>query len=109
MFEITATPNDDQRCPKGKDMDIAYILMKLSIQQGSHSPLPGWTGFNTMLCDPKTLCNIGYLPFIDPHRNDHNKNHSVTKYCYSRQARIAVHCCGILPGYLLQGAANTLE
>ncbi len=46
--------------------DLAYVLVKMHNRSGE-SPLPGWTGFNTMLTEteiPKES-RIGYLPVID--------------------------------------------
>ena len=46
--------------------DLAYVLVKM-FNDYEESPLPGWTGFNTMLYEaeiPKES-RIGYLPVID--------------------------------------------
>lgn len=46
--------------------DLAYVLVKM-YHHSQESPLPGWTGFNTMLNETEipNESRIGYLPVID--------------------------------------------
>ncbi|XP_028419097.1 uncharacterized protein LOC114544759 [Dendronephthya gigantea] len=47
-------------------LDLAYILVKY-ICSSDEEVLPGWTGFNTMLCSNEIpdVSRVGYLPVID--------------------------------------------
>lgn len=47
-------------------LDLAYILTKY-ICSSNEEILPGWTGFNTILCGDKIpdVSRVGYLPVID--------------------------------------------
>ena len=47
-------------------LDLAYVLVK-HICSTNEEVLPGWTGFNTMLCSNEIpdVSRIGYLPVID--------------------------------------------
>ena len=46
-------------------LDLAYVLLKMF--PSDDTVLPGWTGFNTILCqeDKPEVSRIGYLPVID--------------------------------------------
>ena len=46
-------------------LDLAYVLIK-HICAATEEVLPGWTGFNTLLCkDIPDVSRVGYLPVID--------------------------------------------
>ena len=46
-------------------LDLAYALSKMA-QAADENPLPGWTGFNTMLCQEiPAVQRVGYLPVIN--------------------------------------------
>jgi hypothetical protein len=46
-------------------LDLAYVLIK-HICAAKEEVLPGWTGFNTLLCkEIPDVSQVGYLPVID--------------------------------------------
>lgn len=57
---ITTTASGEM----AQKLDLAYMLVRMV---PSESVIPGWTGFNTILCqdDTPNVSRVGYLPVID--------------------------------------------
>ena len=53
-------------------LDLAYVLVKLLPLDNI---LPGWTGFNTMLCENNiaVVSTIGYLPVVDASSTEYSR------------------------------------
>ena len=62
-----------------KKLDLAYVLLKMF--SSDESVLPGWTGFNTILCrdDIPEVLRIGYLPVIDAPPTEYSTINTILK------------------------------
>ena len=79
-------------------LDLAYVLSKM-VHGADENPLPGWTGFNTMLCEEiPDVQRVGYLPVI---------NGSPTEYSTIRE--ILVRSKGIVEKLQLKHAVLVFD
>ena len=60
-------------------LDLAYVLLK--VLPSDEIVLPGWTGFNTILCqdDIPEVSRIGYLPVIDAPLTEYSTINTILK------------------------------
>ena len=60
-------------------LDLAYVLLKMF--PSDETVLPGWTGFNTILCqdDIPEVSRIGYLPVIDAPPTEYSTINTILK------------------------------
>ena len=68
-------------CDTAQKLDLAYVLIKSS--PPNNCLLPGWTGFNTMLCEDviPPISRIGYLPVIDASPTEFSTIDAILKRC----------------------------
>jgi hypothetical protein len=71
---ITTTSRDAAR-----KLDFAYVLVKMVPSEDC--VLPGWTGFNTLLCqyDIPQVSRVGYLPVIDASPTEYSTINTILK------------------------------
>lgn len=60
-------------------LDLAYVLTKM-LCASDETPLPGWTGFNTMLHEHiPDVQRVGYLPVINASPTEYSTIHEILK------------------------------
>ncbi len=59
-------------------LDFAYVLVKMV---PNDNIFPGWTGFNTVLCndDIPNVSRVGYLPVIDASPTEYSTINTILK------------------------------
>ena len=64
---------------KAQRLDLAYVLLKMF--PSDETTLPGWTGFNTILCqnDIPEVSRVGYLPVIDAPPTEYSTINTILK------------------------------
>jgi hypothetical protein len=71
---ITTTASSEM----AQKLDFAYVLVKMV--PNDNSILPGWTGFNTILCnDDIPVSRVGYLPVIDASPTEYSTINTILK------------------------------
>ena len=72
---ITTTVSSEM----AQKLDFAYVLLK--IVPNENKTLPGWTGFNTILCkdDIPNVSRVGYLPVIDASPTEYSTMNAILK------------------------------
>ena len=72
---ITTTASGDM----ARKLDFAYVLVKMV--PSDDCVLPGWTGFNTLLCQDDIPCvsRVGYLPVIDASPTEYSTINTILK------------------------------
>ena len=78
---IRKTPTfiSEQGREMAKKFDFAYVLVKMV--PTDNNILPGWTGFNTILCkdDIPDVSRVGYIPVIDASPTEYSTINTILK------------------------------
>ena len=83
-------------------LHLAYVLCEM-VCAVDKNPLPGWTGFNTMLCQHiPNVQSVGYRPVINRLPTEYSQRNPHTKQGHCGKATVKVR-------YLKQDPACSME
>ncbi|XP_028410493.1 uncharacterized protein LOC114533190 [Dendronephthya gigantea] len=78
-FRESAEDINERSYETAQKLDLAYVLTKM-VCANDETPMPGWTGFNTMLHDEiPDVSRVGYLPVIDATPTEYSTINEILK------------------------------